>query len=106
MSENKFLFVKSVFTNPNNRWENGLKNVPAFDISKLKKYLVESRDKSFDKESVRAYKSLKAFKYFEEGFVQRLSHIEKTVENTSLYLISSRVLASYQGKSYQIYVTF
>lgn len=95
-------YSKEWFTKAELVWENGLNCVPDFDISKLKHYLVESRDKSFDKDRVRAYKSLKAFKYFEEGFVQKLRHC--LLENSDLYLIRAKVLASYQGKAYQTYV--
>ncbi|XP_052282066.1 uncharacterized protein LOC127879327 [Dreissena polymorpha] len=85
-------------------WTDNLNGVPDFDIEKLKHYLIQSREKSFYKGSVRAYKSLKAFKYFEEGFVQRLRHAETFVANTKVYTIHAKVLASYQGKAYQTYV--
>ncbi|KAH3827875.1 hypothetical protein DPMN_129818 [Dreissena polymorpha] len=85
-------------------WTDNLNCVPDFDIEKLKHYLIQSQEKSFDKGSVRAFKSLKAFKYFEEGFVQRLRHAETFVANTKAYAIHAKVLAYYQGKAYQTYV--
>lgn len=44
-----------------------LSNIPEFDIGKLKYYLTESRNKTFDKEGIRAYKSLKAYQFFLGG---------------------------------------
>lgn len=35
-------------------------------------YLVYSRDKSFDMQSLKAFKSLKAYKYFYDGFVKNV----------------------------------
>ncbi|XP_052788528.1 uncharacterized protein LOC128223281 [Mya arenaria] len=98
------LFTKGWFNKCEHEWAKSLTDVPDLDSEKLKHYLIESRDKSFDRDSVRAYKSLKAFKYFEEGFVQKLLYAKFLDGEKELYLISSRVLASYQGKSYQTYV--
>ena len=35
-------------------------------------YLVESKDNTFDHGSMRAFKSLKAFRYFADGYVQNV----------------------------------
>ena len=35
-------------------------------------YLVESKDKTFDMESLKAFKSLKAYRYFADGFIQNV----------------------------------
>ena len=48
-------------------WLRNLSNVPEFDIEKLKYYLTDSRNKTFDKEAMRPYKSLKAGKFYWGG---------------------------------------
>lgn len=44
-------------------------NIFEFDIGKLKYYLIENRNKMFDKEGMRVYKLFKVYKFFEEGYV-------------------------------------
>ncbi|XP_045186454.2 uncharacterized protein LOC123544443 [Mercenaria mercenaria] len=91
------------FIDSTSNWTRNLCNVPDIDIGKLKYYLIDSRQKTFDKDSVRAYKSLKAYKYFEEGFFQKLEHKIVEDEGQDLYLIHVEVFASYQGQVYQTY---
>ena len=43
-----------------------------FTFTDLYTYLVESKDKSYDKESLKSFKSLKGYRYFSDGFVQNL----------------------------------
>lgn len=43
-----------------------------FTFMNLLVYLVYGRDKTFDMDSMRAYKSLKAYKYFHDGFVKNV----------------------------------
>ena len=47
-------------------------SLKAFHFVDLHAYLVESRDKTFDAQSMRAFKSLKGYKYFVNGFVQNM----------------------------------
>ena len=35
-------------------------------------YLVKSKDKLYDKESLKSFKSLKSYRYFSDGFAQNL----------------------------------
>ena len=44
-------------------------------------YLVNSTDSTFDKESMKAFKSLKAYKYFSDGLVSNVwaHHLEDEV---------------------------
>lgn len=93
-------FSRPWFLKIKGEWERNLKDVPEFDISKLKTYLTESCNKTFDKEGMRAYKSLKAFKYFEEGYVQKISSLVS--ENN--YLIRADVMASMTQKVYKPYM--
>ncbi|KAJ8300540.1 hypothetical protein KUTeg_022059 [Tegillarca granosa] len=60
-----FQFSRQWFLNIDiTAWRRSLEGVPDFDIGQLKLYLTDSRNKTFDKEGMRAYKALKAFKYF------------------------------------------
>ena len=98
------MFTFQWFGDFSSKWTRNLSDVPDFDIGILKNYLTDSRQKTFDKDSVRAYKSLKAYKYFDEGFVQKLEHCVVNDGERDLYLIHAEVLASYQGQIYQTYV--
>ena len=42
------------------------------DFTFMDTYLVESKDKSFDKESLKSFKSLKGYRHFSDGFVQNV----------------------------------
>ena len=50
-------------------WNKDLSCLRNFSFRQLYEYLVNSEDKTFDKKSMKAYKSLKAYKYFKDGFV-------------------------------------
>lgn len=96
ISEVKFSRTWFQSTVEKGEWEKHLKDLPEFDISKLKRYLTESRNKTFDKEGMRAYKSLKAYKYFEEGYVQRISSAQKH----DVYFVKAEVMASMARRIY------
>ena len=53
-------------------WTKSLKSLQQFHFVNLFLYLVESRDKTFDQQSMRAFKSLKAFKFYADGYVQNM----------------------------------
>ena len=63
-------------------WSKSLARVEKFDFGNLFVYLVESRDGTFDHESMRAYKSLKGYLFFADDFVKNMWLFE--VPNTSL----------------------
>lgn len=69
-------FTREWFLHHKGDWVRNLSNIPEFDIGKLKYYLTENRNKTFDKEGMRAYKSLKAYEFFEEGYVQKISSLQ------------------------------
>jgi hypothetical protein len=46
--------------------------------------------KTFGKEGIRAYKSLKAYKYFEEGYVQRI----RSAQKHDVYFVKAEVMTS------------
>ncbi|XP_033730700.1 uncharacterized protein LOC117320144 [Pecten maximus] len=90
-----------------NTWTTSLKNVPEkYCHEQLKKYLVESREKTFDKDSLRAFKSLKAFKYFKDGYVQKLKTAtvkDDAVSPDSIFLCKAQVMASMARKHYTVF---
>ena len=53
-------------------WSNDLRLLVDFTFMDLYTYLVESKDKSFDKESLKSFKSLKGYRHFSDGFVQNV----------------------------------
>ena len=54
-------------------WSKKLKDVlKDFTFMNLLIYLVYGRDKSFDMQSLKAFKSLKAYKFFYDGFVKNV----------------------------------
>lgn len=93
-------FTREWFLHQKGDWVRNLSNIPEFDIGKLKYYLTENRNKTFDKEGMRAYKSLKAYKFFEEGYVQKISSLQ--IDNS--FLVRAEVMASMGQRVYTPYV--
>ena len=65
-SEQPFLLEKIL------SWDKSLSCLEDFNLVHLYNYLINSRDKTFDKESMKAFKSLKAYKYFSDGLVKNV----------------------------------
>ena len=53
-------------------WNKDLSCLCNFSLRQLCKHLVKSKDKTFDKKGMKAYKSLKAYNYFKDGFVRNV----------------------------------
>ena len=53
-------------------WTKSLDCLEEFGYGQLFVYLVESRDKTFDHQSMRAFKSLKGYLFFADGFVKNM----------------------------------
>ena len=53
-------------------WNKSLKGLSDFTFADLYTYLVSSRNKTFDHESSKAFKSLKAYQYFEDDLVRNV----------------------------------
>ena len=53
-------------------WNKDLSSLKDFTSMQLYKYLVNSRNNTFDKDSMKAYKSLKAYKYFSDHLVENV----------------------------------
>ena len=78
-------------------WNKDLSCLCNFSFRQLCKHLVKSKDKTFDKKGMKAYKSLKVYKYFKDGFVRNVwsnSH-KDTVSGckSTLFLLT-------EGKNY------
>ena len=56
----------------NGDWKRDLSLLEDFTFMDLFTYLVESKDNTFDQGSMRTFKSLKAFRYFADGYVQNV----------------------------------
>ena len=62
----KLFFDKDLCRN----WVKSIRDIPkSFDLDSVHHYLIESTNKMYDTHTVHAYKSLKAYKYIEEGYV-------------------------------------
>ena len=63
-------------------WGKKLSGVLAeFTLINIVIYLVYGRDKSFDMQALRAHKSLKAYKYFYDGYVKNVWVFQCPCEN-------------------------
>ncbi|KAJ8300732.1 hypothetical protein KUTeg_022251 [Tegillarca granosa] len=89
-------------------WSRSIRAIPEkFSLESIRQYLMESRDKTFDKDSVRAFKSLKAYKYFQAGYVQKISTCtakDVSVSDDDLFLAKAEVLPSMERKVYKVNV--
>ena len=74
-----------------------------FMFMDLYTYLVESKDKSYDKESLKSFKSLKGYRYFSDGFVQNV-WIHKLPTGKYLYLHCHCFASLSIKKFYTVYV--
>ncbi len=87
-------------------WSKSLNSVKQFHFINLYTYLVESRDKTFDRDSLRAFKSLKGYKYFSDGFVNNMWLYKQQQEVSKSNLVVLRAFEKVQGKYVQKYVRF
>ncbi|KAJ8311195.1 hypothetical protein KUTeg_011258 [Tegillarca granosa] len=89
-------------------WSRSIRAIPEkFSLESIRQYLMESRDKTFDKDSVRAFKSLKAYKYFQAGYVQKISTCtakDVSVSDDDIFLAKAEVLPSMERKVYKVNV--
>ena len=53
-------------------WTKDISGLKSFTLRQLVEYLIDSRDKTLDNESMKAFKSLKAYKYFHDGLVKNI----------------------------------
>ena len=53
-------------------WKKDCRAMPCFDLLRLKNYLIHSTDKTFDNDSLKAYKTLRAYALFDEGHLDNL----------------------------------
>ena len=77
-------------------WNKDLSCLRHFSFRQLYEYLVNNKDKTYDKKSMKAYKSLKVYKYFKDSFVRNVwsnSHKE-----TQLVAVRAHCFSSLKAK--------
>ena len=86
-------------------WTKDISGLKSFTLRQLVEYLIDSRDKTFDNESMKAFKSLKAYKYFHDGLVRNIWAHSKL--DDSEIILRAHVFSSLKAKStYTVYVCF
>ena len=83
-------------------WSANSDPLPDFTFMNLYCYLVESKDKTFDMESLKAFKSLKAYKYFADGFIQNVCI--HPVDGTDYLYVKCLCYPSQKAQSYTVYI--
>ena len=76
-----------------------------FTFMQLYHYLVNSKEKLFDKKSMEAFKSLKVYQYFADGLVTNVwtHHLQR--EDSSLVIVKGYCFASLKAKTtYTVHV--
>ena len=88
----------------NGDWKRDLSLLADFTFMDLFTYLIESKDNTFDQGSMRAFKSLKAFKYFADGYVQNV-WATKVDQESNLLVIRCYCFSSLKsGTTYPVFV--
>jgi len=88
----------------NGDWKRNLSLLSDFTFMDLFTYLVESKDNTFDQGSIRAFKSLKAFRYFADGYVQNVWATEVN-QASDLLIIRCYCFSSLKcGTTYPVFV--
>ena len=83
-------------------WAKDLSLLSDFTFMDLFVYLVESSDKTYDQCSMRAFKSLKAYRYFADGYVQNAWVTEATPD---LLVVRCYCFSSLKSsKTYPVFV--
>ena len=82
-------------------WSSSTDPLLDFTFMHLYCYLIESKDKSFDTESLKAFKSLKAYKYFADGFIHNVC-MHPVDATDYLYIKSSCYPSQKAAQSYTV----
>ena len=88
----------------NGSWKRDLLSLADFTFMDLFTYLIKSKDNTFDQGSMKAFKSLKAFRYFADGYVRNIWATE--VDQAShLLIIRCYCFSSLKsGTTYPVFV--
>ena len=101
-------FLKSLpsFSNVT-QWSKKLSGVLAeFTLINIVIYLVYGRDKTFDMQALRAHKSLKAYKYFFDGYVKNVWVYQYLSENLRVLYFRAFVYYSFTTDTpYEVFVS-
>ena len=84
-------------------WSKDLRVLSDFTFMDLYTYLVDSKDKSYDKESLKSFKSLKGYRYFSDEFVHNV-WIHELPTGKYLYLHCHCFASLTIKKFYAVYV--
>ena len=79
------------------QWTKDISSIRGYWFMKLYQYLINSTESTFDKESMRVFKSLKAYKYFADGLVRNVwaHHLEDQVVVRGYCLSSLKTKTTY-----------
>ena len=79
------------------QWTKDISPIRGYWFMKLYQYLINSTDSTFDRESMKAFKSLKAYKYFADGLVKNVwaHHLEDQVVVRGYCLSSLKAKTTY-----------
>ena len=86
-------------------WTKDLSPLTHFTFMQLYHYLVNSKDKTFDKKSMEAFKSLKAYQYFSDGLVTNVWTHYLQQEDKNKVVVKGYCFASLKAKTtYTVHV--
>ena len=86
-------------------WTKDLSSLRDLTFVQLYNYLVSSKEKTFDKDSMNAFKSLKAYKYFADGLISNVWTCHMQQEGRDEVVIKGYCCSSLKAKAtYTVYV--
>jgi len=85
------------------KWIKSLQNIPEITLETIKKHLITS-NKTYDRAAVKAYKCLKAYKFFYEGYVQKICICQANFAKEDVTVCKAEILASMSKKIYRTFV--
>ena len=86
-------------TAPLTGWDDGLRDLPDFTHPQLYSYLVSNKAITQDGEEMGAFRSIKALKFFKEGYVQQF---KSNYSRSGLCYVTAKVRASMKNTQYNV----
>ncbi|XP_070549026.1 uncharacterized protein [Ptychodera flava] len=87
-------------------WTTDIRGVPPVSFEQVKYYLIESNEKTFDKEALRAYKAMKAYKLWDGGHVHSLQlHYLKNISKKFMFVKGCVNASEDTHKTYTVHIT-
>ncbi|XP_070549612.1 uncharacterized protein [Ptychodera flava] len=86
-------------------WSQDIRQIsPVITIENVKEYLINSNDKSFDKDTLRAYKALRAYNLYEAGHIHSVQYNQLS-SSKNFCIVRSKCFPSQKtNKDYTTYV--